>query len=92
LAPPQQVQIAAHVEVIQAAFLETGIYLGSFKPEFLKDLGLLMVKYKLRHIQAVLIPCANKKEEVIRIEIDKKEDGTEKDEEKAAEEDDILKK
>jgi hypothetical protein len=82
--------MGAHIEVIQITLLNTGFYTGSLNPELIKEFGMIMAKYGVRHVEVLLVPC--KAEQVIRFEPIKKEDGKEKDEEKAAEEDDVLKK
>jgi len=80
MVPPQQVKVGVHVEVIQISLLNTGLFLGSINPELVKELGVVMMKYGVRHIEAVLIPCL--KEQVVKFEPLKKDepDGQEKEE------------
>jgi len=90
MAPPQQVQMGAHIEVIQISLLNTGVYVGPINQELLKELGILMVKYGVRHVQAVLIPCL--KEQVVRFEPIKKEETDEPEKEIPEEDQDIGRK
>jgi hypothetical protein len=66
------VKVGAHVEVIQISLMNTGLYLGSINPELIKEIGIVMVKYGVRHLEAVLIPCLQ--EQVVKFEAVKKDE------------------
>lgn len=58
MSPPKaQNKTPVHIEVIRITFLNTGLFMGSLTPQFMHDLGMLLGKYRVRHIEAVLIPC-----------------------------------
>lgn len=42
--------------VIRVSFMGTGLYLGALNPACMKDLAAVMGKYKVQHIEMVLVP------------------------------------
>jgi len=57
MTPPVKQKVNVHVLPIRVSFLNTGLYVGSLNPEFLKELGTLMSKWNIMHLEAVLVPC-----------------------------------